>query len=185
MVIIDLIESIEYSPVDQSEVSGVVRQFICADEVDEFVERRSCSSEDAPFLSRPSYPIDHRVAVLPEVEKLRDEFGGILQVGIDLDGGITARRSIPREDGALEPKVAGEAKASNSIVGRCDSRDDLERAIGGVVVGEEELEAILLRQAVRYPRDAFVQVWQVVGLVVDGNDDRDELSVSHQRFPFL
>ena len=137
---------------------------------------------------RPSFrffriPYTDGISLFPEGEELGDQFRGILQVGVDLYGGRTFRREIPGEDRLLESVVAGEPQAPDAVVVFSEAGKDRERVVGRVVVGEEEFEAVLPGETVCDIANPFIQGRYVVGLVVDGDDDRDQGRISHHPLP--
>lgn len=159
---------------DEAEVAGVGRDAIFAELVDEAVEEGASGADRPAFFAGDADAVDDVGALLPVVEKDRDELGRVLEVAVELDGGVAAGTEVSGEDGALESEVAGEAEGADAGVAGGELGEDLEGCVFGVVVGEDELEGEAVAELVGDGDDGGVEVADRELLVVDGNDDGDE-----------
>ena len=97
------------------------------------------------LLARASNSIHNPIAILPLPNEFQDQCRRILQIAIDLNGGIPHRIQVRSEDRALESEIARKPECANATVSGCKSLDDLEGAIIRVIVRKQKLKVIPIR----------------------------------------
>ena len=113
-----LAKGIDHPPVEQAEIADVARDRHLAEAVDQPVEGARRGALQPAFTGPATAAhVDHFGAADPGVEHLRDQFRGVLQVGIDDDHRGAARQLEPGAHRLFLAEVAGEAGHAHPAVG--------------------------------------------------------------------
>ena len=166
-----LSEGVDAAAVEEAEVAHVDEHLGVGQALqDAIVDARQVLAHEALAAACLALGVDVLIALLPELEHLGDDHGGMLQVGVD-DGGAVARDVVEAgEHGALLAEVAREVDVADAWVVLAESADLAEGLVGATVVDHDDFP-IVLALALEEPREGLVEGLYVALLVVAGNDD--------------
>ncbi|MGY4480905.1 hypothetical protein ACVWWR_000096 [Bradyrhizobium sp. LM3.2] len=116
------------------------------------------------------------MTLLPQIEKSGEHCRWILEVAVDLDGGISGGQTIGREHGPLESKVSGKSHRANARIGRRQFGDNSTRIVGAVVVREDDLERIAIFHLFEDIANRVIGPAYVAFLIEDRNQNGNELA---------
>ncbi len=175
-------QRVERAPRHQAEVAGVERNRRVGDAVEEAVEdRRRRLLEQGLALALAAHGVDH-VGLLARHQRahLAEQFGRVLQVGVD-DEDLLARAEVePGGERELVPVVARQIDRDDVRV-RCRQRLHRRPArVARAVVDEHDLVVLPHRRA-RRRRDAGVKQREGRFLVVARDDDGERGAVHDPR----
>lgn len=103
------VEGVESFSVDEAEITGVDGHFHFGDLAHKTVKDvGECFFERRFAFALGADGVDDMVALLPFGNKIGDDFGGVLEVGVDNDGSIAGAVVHTGGDGTLVAEVAGE-----------------------------------------------------------------------------
>ena len=164
-----LVKDGERLAVDKAEVPGVERHFYVSDFVNQLVEERSCGQFEPAFaLAFGANRVDHLVAFTPLRDQIEDDFGRVLQVGVDDHDRLPAAIVHPGGHSDLMPEVAGKNHRTDAVILLGEFSDAVGGAVAAAVIHEDELP--LFTRLVHHIADAGIKQGQIFELVVYRND---------------
>src|SRR6478609_202 len=136
------LQPLDHRPVNQAEVASIARNLVVRNAAQHQVKHSPSQREQRILLAAPAQADDNVVSLLPKLEKFRYQVGRILQIAVDLNGGIARCVPISSEQRTLEPVVAVETDNLDPVVRFRQRCETTERSVFAVVVCENELEIV-------------------------------------------
>src|SRR5258708_7478527 len=94
------------------------------------------------LVARAPDPIYDLVSGFPMLDEVENELGGILQIAIDLHGGVAARQAIAGQDRSLKPEIPDQSIGPDPMIAFRDTLDMKESIVRAAIVGEYELPRV-------------------------------------------
>lgn len=120
--------------------------------------------------------IDDLGTAIHQLHHVGEEFGRVLEIGIDQQDTVAARRLQAGHHGHLLPEVAPQPDADDMGVPSCQVRDHLPRPVGRAVIDQDDLEVPGRRRHGGRARAAMELADRLV-FVETGRDDRHPRTV--------
>ncbi len=164
--------------VHQPEVAGINRDIDIGDSVDDAVKQLGREELEPAFaLARGTDGVDNLKASLPALDHFEDQFGRVLQVGVNQDDGVTGRVVHARRNRGLMAEVASKVNHLDARILLGQRVHHLHRAVTTAIVDQHQLPRLASR--VHDFGDARVEDIEVALFIVDGRDDGILRAVSH------
>src|SRR5262245_56695057 len=138
----DGLQPIDHGPVDEAKVASIARNLVVRNAAQHQVKHSPPQREQRMLLAAPAQADNHVVSLLPKLEEFRYQIGRILQIAVDLNGGIARCVPISNEQRTLEPVVAVETDNLDPVVRFRQRCEATERSVFAVVVCENEFEIV-------------------------------------------
>ena len=150
------IKSVKGFTVDEAKVAGIDGHFHFSDLTHEAVKEMSESFFDSCFaFAFRADGMHDFVAFVPFFDEVGNDFGWVLEVGVDDDGSIALAVVHAGGDGALVAEITRELDVCNVGVGGSGEFGPFEALVGAAVVDEKEVE--LLRKRVKETNDSLIE----------------------------
>ena len=163
---------------DQAEVSGVGWDVDLGHAAEDSVEEeRGGAFEPAFPASVSSLGVDDVVSLVGFGDHVGDQFGRVLEIGVDDDRFLAAAVFETREDGELMAEVSAEAQNLDARVVVGELGEDFCAVVAAAVVDEDDFTA---GQRIEHVAEALMEFAETFLLVVDGNDDGELASLFGQ-----
>lgn len=163
-------ERVEAGARDEAEIAHVSGEIGVDQRFHGAVEGPGGEAFEAGFaFAGDAATIDYVVTFTIFFDHLGDDFGGILQVGVDDDDGVAACFVEAGGDGSLVPKVSGHADDFDAGIEISPGKKEFEAVIGATVVNEDHFG--FAAQFSKHQPETIAQGREGRFLVVDGNDD--------------
>ncbi len=137
------VEGVDGFAVDEAEVTGVDGHFHFSDLAHETIKDVGEGFFEGRFaFALGADGVDDLVALLPFGDEIGDDFGGVLEVGVDDDGSIAGAVVHAGGDGTLVAEVSGELDIFDGGVVLGGEFDPFEAVVGAAIVDEEKFELV-------------------------------------------
>ena len=162
---------IDSLPVHQAEVARIERDLEIRDRLQEAVKQEVSQALEDVFLAFLADRIDDVVPHAPELNELRDDLGGILEVAVHDDDPPALCAVEPRRDSGLMSEIAAEVHGDETGVSLGDRVDPRRSDVSAAVVDEDDLVRLLER--VQDRAEPSVKLVYRLLLVEKRHDDAD------------
>ena len=137
------VEGVESFSVDEAEITGVDGHFHFGYLAHKTIKDvGECFFEGRFAFALGADGVDDMVALLPFGDEVGDDFGGILEVGVDNDGSIAGAVVHTSGNGTLVAEVARELDIFEGGVVLCGEFDPFEAVVGTTIIDEEKFELV-------------------------------------------
>jgi hypothetical protein len=158
-------QQIQYAAGHEAEVAGVGRDGHVGQAADQLVEGGSrCALEQALAVALATLSVDHVGALVDQRHHVRQEFGRVLQIGVDDQDALTAAHREAGGERQLVAVVAHQLHRDDARVAGRRLGHDLPGAVARAVVDQDDLAGAA--RAVQHGADAAQELGQGFLLIV-------------------
>lgn len=172
--VVEPLEHLKEAPVIKARAGEVLNLIDAAHLVDELVVHRPHPTEDSVFLARGLDRADHIMAILPLLHQARNETRGVLEVAADAHNTVSLRMAHAIE-GRVELSEVSRVQNRLSVgIAGAQHPQLVARAIGRVVVYEQDSIVILGQRALKLLDDRIVHGHDIHALIEAWYENRNQ-----------